>query len=83
MILWEYRENNMQYGLTGKQLKMLNYIKSYIAKKSISPSYEEMKKAVGLKSKSGVKQIVDQLTDRKWITTLKARARSIRVLKSH
>ena len=73
----------MQYGLTGKQLKMFNYIKSYIARKSISPSYEEMKKAVGLKSKSGVKQMVDQLTDRKWITTLKARARSIRVLKSH
>ena len=73
----------MQYGLTSKQLRLYKFIKSYIAKKTISPSFDEMKKAVGLKSKSGVKQIVDQLTDRKWITTLKARARSIRVLKSH
>ena len=71
----------MQYGLTSKQLKLYKFIKSYIAKKTISPSFDEMKKAVGLKSKSGVKQIVDQLEDRKWITTLKARARSIRVVK--
>jgi len=71
----------MQYGLTSKQLKLYKFIKSYIAKKTISPSFDEMKKAVGLKSKSGVKQIVDQLENRKWITTLKARARSIRVVK--
>ena len=71
----------MQYGLTSKQLRLYKFIKSYIAKKSISPSFDEMKKAVGLKSKSGVKQIVDQLENRKWITTLKARARSIRIAK--
>jgi len=71
----------MQYGLTSRQLKLYKFVKSYIAKKTISPSFDEMKKAVGLKSKSGVKQIVDQLEDRKWITTLKARARSIRVVK--
>ena len=71
----------MQYGLTSKQLRLYKFIKSYIAKKTISPSFDEMKKAVGLKSKSGVKQIVDQLENRKWITTLKARARSIRVVK--
>ena len=71
----------MQYGLTSRQLKLYKFVKSYIAKKTISPSFDEMKKAVGLKSKSGVKQIVDQLEDRKWITTLKARARSIRIAK--
>jgi repressor LexA len=71
----------MQYGLTSKQLKLYKFIKSYIAKKTISPSFDEMKKAIGLKSKSGVKQIVDQLENRKWITTLKARARSIRIAK--
>jgi|TARA_Y100001951_G_scaffold100601_1_gene104275 repressor LexA len=71
----------MQYGLTSKQLRLYKFIKSYIAKKTISPSFDEMKKAVGLKSKSGVKQIVDQLENRKWITTLKARARSIRIAK--
>ncbi len=51
----------MQYGLTSRQLKLYKFVKSYIAKKTISPSFDEMKKAVGLKSKSGVKQIVDQL----------------------
>jgi len=71
----------MQYGLTSKQLRLYKFIKSYIAKKTISPSFDEMKKAIGLKSKSGVKHIVDQLENRKWITTLKARARSIRIAK--
>ena len=71
----------MQYGLTSKQLRLYKFIKGYIAKKTISPSFDEMKKAVGLKSKSGVKQIVDQLENRKRITTLKARARSIRIAK--
>ena len=46
-----------QYGLTAKQLKLFKFIKNYIAKKNISPSYEEMKMAVGLKSKNSIKTI--------------------------
>ena len=50
-----------QYGLTKKQLKMFNYIKGYIAKKTLSPSYDEMKKAVGLVSKKSVQTYIKSM----------------------
>ncbi len=70
-----------QYGLTKRQLEVFKYIKNYIAKKKISPSFEEIKVAVGLKSKSGIHQIVLQLETRKWITKLRGKNRSIQILK--
>ena len=70
-----------QYGLTAKQLKLFKFIKNYIAKKNISPSYEEMKMAVGLKSKNSIKERVSQLEDRKWIKRLPGKARSIQIIK--
>jgi len=70
-----------QYGLTAKQLKLFKFIKNYIAKNNISPSYEEMKMAVGLKSKNSIKERVSQLEDRKWIKKLPGKARSIQIIK--
>jgi|TARA_X000001388_G_C2225899_1_gene121119 repressor LexA len=70
-----------QYGLTAKQLKLFKFIKNYIAKKNISPSYEEMKMAVGLKSKNSINKRVSQLEDRKWIKRLPGKARSIQIIK--
>ena len=69
----------MKYGLTKQQLKLFNYIKSYMKKKPIAPSYEEMKVAVGLKSKSGIGAILKQLEDRKCITKLTGKHRSIQI----
>ena len=69
----------MKYGLTNKQLKLFNYIKSYMKKKPIAPSYEEMKVAVGLKSKSVIGAILQQLEDRKRIKKLTGKHRSIQI----
>tara|TARA_Y100001951_G_C11168313_1_gene198796 strand:- start:13 stop:261 length:249 start_codon:yes stop_codon:yes gene_type:complete len=80
MVLWiSFKGENMKYGLTEKQLKLFNYIKSYMKKKPIAPSYDEMKVAVGLKSKSGIGAILKQLEDRKWITKLTGKHRSIQI----
>ena len=53
-----------QYGLTEKQLKLFKFIKNYITKNKISPSYEEMKVAIGLKSKCSIFRRIQQLKDR-------------------
>tara|TARA_B100000780_G_C21048641_1_gene421003 strand:+ start:633 stop:851 length:219 start_codon:yes stop_codon:yes gene_type:complete len=70
-----------QYGLTQKQLKLFKFIKSYIAKNTVSPSYDEMRVAVHLKSKNSINKYVSQLEDRKWIKKLPGKARSIQILK--
>tara|TARA_R110001599_G_scaffold240232_2_gene439760 strand:- start:48 stop:269 length:222 start_codon:yes stop_codon:yes gene_type:complete len=72
----------MQYGLTIKQLKILKYIKAYILKNSVAPSYDEIKKATKLNSKSSVNKYIIALEERGWIARIPARARSIRLLKS-
>jgi len=70
-----------QYGLTARQLKLFKFIKNYIAKKNISPSYEEMKVAIGLKSKCSIFRRIEQLKDRGWIKKLHGKARSIQIIK--
>jgi|TARA_R100000234_G_C4865686_1_gene121113 repressor LexA len=70
-----------QYGLTEKQLKLFKFIKNYITKNKISPSYEEMKVAIGVKSKSNIQRKVEQLEDRGWLTKLNKKSRSIKILK--
>ena len=69
----------MGYGLTPRQKKLFDFIKSYMKKEPVAPSYEEMMRAAGLKSKSGVHKIVRQLEERKWITRLPGKNRSIRI----
>ena len=70
-----------QYGLTAKQLKLFKFIKNYIGKNKISPSYDEMKVAIGLKSKCSIFKKIEQLQDRKWIKKLHGKARSIQIIK--
>ena len=70
-----------QYGLTARQLKLFKFIKNYIVKNNISPSYEEMKVAIGLKSKCSISKRIEQLKDRGWITKLHGKSRSIKILK--
>ena len=70
-----------QYGLTAKQLKLFKFIKNYIVKKNVSPSYDEMKVAIGLKSKCSIFRRIEQLKDRGWIKKLHGKARSIQIIK--
>ena len=69
----------MGYGLTPRQKKLFDFIKSYMKKEPVAPSYEEMMRAAGLRSKSGVHKIVLNLEARGWIKRLPGKNRSIRI----
>jgi len=70
----------MKYGLTAQQLKLFNFINNYISKNTISPSYDEMMVAVGLKSKCGIYTKIKQLEQRGWLRKLPGKTRSIQVI---
>ena len=66
--------------LTKKQKELFDYLKDYINKNEISPSFEEMKKAVNLKSKSGIHRLITSLEHRGFIKRLKHRARAMQII---
>lgn len=66
--------------LTRKQSELLTYIETVIATEGVSPSFEEMKDAVGLKSKSGVHRLITALEERGFIRRLQHRARAIEIV---
>lgn len=68
--------------LTKKQHKLLVYIQDYFLETGVCPSYEEMKIALNLKSKSGIHRLVSNLEDRGYVRRLPNRARALEVLKS-
>ena len=68
--------------LTKKQKELFEYLTDYISKNSISPSFEEMKDAVKLKSKSGIHRLVTSLEQRGFIKRLKHKARAMEIIKS-
>jgi repressor LexA len=67
--------------LTRKQHELLLYIDSQLSKTGVSPSFEEMKEALDLKSKSGVHRLISALEERGFIRRLANRARALEVLK--
>ena len=67
--------------LTRKQHELLLYIDGRLAETGISPSFEEMKDALDLKSKSGVHRLISALVERGFIRRLPNRARALEVLK--
>ena len=66
--------------ITAKQLKLLNYLKKSFKTNRVSPSFEEMKIALGLKSKSGIHRLISALEERGFIERLHNKARAIRVI---
>ena len=66
--------------LTKKQKELLDYITLINKKNGISPSYEEMKNRLNLKSKSGIHRIISALEERGFIRKLPNKARAIEVL---
>tara|TARA_B100001167_G_scaffold33282_1_gene18330 strand:- start:414 stop:1052 length:639 start_codon:yes stop_codon:yes gene_type:complete len=68
--------------LTKKQKELFDYLSNYIAKNSISPSFEEMKNAVNLKSKSGIHRLITSLEQRGFIKRLKHKARAMEIIKT-
>jgi repressor LexA len=67
--------------LTRKQHELLLYIDGKLAETGVSPSFEEMKEALDLKSKSGVHRLISALEERGFIRRLANRARALEVLK--
>jgi repressor LexA len=68
--------------LTRKQHELLLYIDARLSETGISPSFEEMKEALDLKSKSGVHRLISALVERGFIRRLPNRARALEVLKT-
>ena len=69
--------------LTKKQLELLIFLEKKIAHSAIPPSFEEMKSALNLKSKSGIHRLISALEERGFLRRLPHRARSIEILKSY
>ena len=67
--------------LTRKQSELLTYIQARLAESGVSPSFEEMKEALQLKSKSGVHRLISALEERGFIRRLPNRARALEVLR--
>lgn len=67
--------------LTRKQNELLRYIHGHLADTGVSPSFEEMKEALELKSKSGVHRLISALEERGFIRRLPNRARALEVVK--
>ena len=69
--------------LTKKQLELLIFLEKKITQSAIPPSFEEMKSALNLKSKSGIHRLISALEERGFLRRLPHRARSIEILKSY
>ena len=67
--------------LTRKQSELLTYIQARLGESGVSPSFEEMKEALALKSKSGVHRLISALEERGFIRRLANRARALEVMR--
>lgn len=67
--------------LTRKQYELLEFINSRLDESGVSPSFDEMKEALKLKSKSGIHRLITGLEERGFIRRLPHRARALEVVK--
>ena len=67
--------------LTKKQKNLLLFINKKLRSSGISPSYEEMKSSLNLKSKSGIHRLISALEERGFIKRLAHKARALEVIK--
>ena len=68
--------------LTRKQHELICFIEDRLNDSGVSPSFEEMKEALDLKSKSGVHRLISALEERGYLRRLPNRARALEVLKT-
>jgi repressor LexA len=67
--------------LTRKQLELLEFIDQRVARDGVPPSFDEMKDALDLKSKSGIHRLITALEERGFIRRLAHRARALEIVK--
>ncbi len=68
--------------LTPKQAILLQFITDYTNVHGAAPSYDEMREAIGLKSKSGIHKLMNSLIERGFIEQIPNKARALRVVKN-
>ena len=67
--------------LTRKQLELLDFIKTRMEADGVPPSFDEMKDALDLRSKSGIHRLITALEERGFIRRLAHRARALEIVK--
>ncbi|RMF07664.1 MAG: transcriptional repressor LexA [Alphaproteobacteria bacterium] len=67
--------------LTKKQFELLKFIDARLRESNVAPSYDEMKDALNLKSKSGIHRLIKALEERGFIRRLPHRARALEILR--
>jgi len=67
--------------LTRKQLELLDFINKRVGRDGVPPSFDEMKDALSLRSKSGIHRLITALEERGFIRRLAHRARAIEIMK--
>lgn len=67
--------------LTRKQLELLDFIKTRMDADGVPPSFDEMKEALDLRSKSGIHRLITALEERGFIRRLAHRARALEIVK--
>ncbi|MGR3805515.1 transcriptional repressor LexA [Marinibacterium profundimaris] len=67
--------------LTRKQLDLLDFINKRVQRDGVPPSFDEMKEALDLRSKSGIHRLITALEERGFIRRLPHRARALEILK--
>ena len=67
--------------LTRKQHELIRFIQVRLEETGVSPSFEEMKEALDLRSKSGVHRLISALEERGFIRRLPNRARALEVIR--
>jgi repressor LexA len=67
--------------LTRKQLELLDFINKRVARDGVPPSFDEMKDALDLRSKSGIHRLITALEERGYLRRLPHRARALEIVK--
>ena len=67
--------------LTNKQLELLQFINKRVQRDGVPPSFDEMKEALDLRSKSGIHRLITALEERGFIRRLAHRARALEIVK--
>ena len=67
--------------LTRKQLELLDFINKRMTRDGVPPSFDEMKEALDLRSKSGIHRLITALEERGFIRRLPHRARALEIVK--
>src|SRR5215471_10843049 len=74
-------KGDMEPMLTRKQYELLMFIHERIRETGVPPSFDEMKDALDLKSKSGIHRLITALEERGFLRRMEKRARALEIMK--